>query len=356
MKTLDDDEIRALLEPLRHDAPTRSEIDEAVLSARAPAPRRRPRLHWGIAATAAAGAAAVLAAVALWPAGEPSQTARSRSVASAFRLASANAAEQVDRGLYRFTRLRVSIDHPNVDMSSCKPLPAPRSAKQAARLQAEIESCAKPAGRSTTEFTTEQWVDKSLQGRIVSSPFKETDASGHVTTAGGAHDGKFMFGDTLIADAHGRALTDFDALPTDPAALEPRLAELGLHGYAPEVAASASARDYIVVQSAIALLTYPKITPALRAAVFGVLARINGFRDLGEATDALGRHGRRVEIAGPADGLRNGGERVTISLLFDPDRAELLSWVETTEHPNGAEVRTSLIETAANVADTSTQP
>jgi hypothetical protein len=358
MTTMHDDEIRALLAPVREDVPARSEVNEAVMRAGRPASRPRPSLRWGVTATGVAGAAAALAVVAFWPAAERSPSPREPSVAGAFMLASANAADQVDHGTYRFTRLRVTIEHPDVDMRSCKLPPSPASPEEAAAqravFEAEMKRCARVLGRSTSEFTTDQWVDKSLHGRVVASPFKETDANGHVTTVGKPRDEKFMFGDVLIADADGDAITDFDDLPTDPARLEPRLAELGLRGYPPS--AADRARDYVVVQSAIALLTYPKVSPSLRAAAFGVLARIDGFRDLGEATDPLGRHGRQVEITGPAQGLRNGEERVTISLLFDADRAELLSWVQTTEHPTGKQVRTSVLEAAGDVEDTNTRP
>lgn len=359
MTTMHDDDIRALLAPISQDTPTAAEISQAIIRAGGPERRRGAGVRRGIIATGLAGAGAALAAVAFWPASDPSQTTREPSIAAAFMLASASAAEQIDAGTYRFTRLRVTIDRPEIDISGCKPFTPPATpeaypAASAAHM-AEFRRCAKARGRTTSRFTTDQWVDTSLQGRQVWSSFRETDEKGRVTTLGGPRDEKFMFGDALIADSDGKPISDLDDLPTAPAQLEPRLAEIGLRGYLPS--ARGRARDHVVVQSAIALLTYPKISSQLRAAAFGVLARIRGFRDLGETTDALGRRGRRVEITGPASGLRNGETPVTIALLFDTDRAELLSWTETTELPVGKdEVRTTVIEIAGNVTNTTTRP
>lgn len=59
-------------------------------------------------------------------------------------------------------------------------------------------------------------------------------------------------------------------------------------------------------------------TPAQRAALYEVAARIPGVELVGSVTDPAGRRGLAVAMASPADGLRH-------LLVFDPDSAALLA-------------------------------
>ena len=97
---------------------------------------------------------------------------------------------------------------------------------------------------------------------------------------------------------------------------------------------------FIVAREALTLLTVANATPALRAALFGVLARMPDVAATGERTDALGRRGEGLEIRFPAGALGPlaadpsgrplGGENATrpdiIRVVFDAKTSDILSW------------------------------
>ena len=108
---------------------------------------------------------------------------------------------------------------------------------------------------------------------------------------------------------------DLNALPTDPAALLSWLqARAGGH----------DAPTFELLQLAGALLAEPAARPALRAAVFGALAAVDGLDVDPDARDRLGRAGVGVSFTSPQHGPN---ERFT--LLFDAQTTRPLG-VETT--------------------------
>ena len=121
-------------------------------------------------------------------------------------------------------------------------------------------------------------------------------------------------------------------LPTDPRALYERAAadiardgqqltkEQGIFNYFSDLLLSGS----------------PHLTPALKSAVYRAMALVPGVRDLGTATDLLGRQG--VAVAGPED----GDDRT----ILDPATGELLG------ESGGYEVA----RTYAVVNDTASRP
>lgn len=66
------------------------------------------------------------------------------------------------------------------------------------------------------------------------------------------------------------------------------------------------------------MLRYLTATPAQRAALYEVAARIPGVELVGRVTDPVGRNGMAVAMTSGADGLRH-------MLVLDPDTGELLS-------------------------------
>ncbi len=164
--------------------------------------------------------------------------------------------------------------------------------------------------------------------------------------------------------AWNHAAQRLQQLPTDPAALDRRLRDNarrdGLRLPEPEarewcrrpiqtqrcldlVEADANVD---IFQAATWLLARPVTPPALRAALFRVLARLEGIRVLGATTDEEGRRGTAVAIT--FDGVRH-------ELLFDPSSSLLLaerdiivtSRPEAPRYPVGTTIRSELYLTRA---------
>ena len=127
-----------------------------------------------------------------------------------------------------------------------------------------------------------------------------------------------------------------------PCWTRPRVTAAGL----PEVAGSSRwpgsgrRRAFHRGAQAFTLLTVSNATPALRAALFGVLARMPDVDATGERTDELGRRGEGLEVRFPTGALGPlaadpsgrplGGENATrpdiIRVVFDPKTSDILSW------------------------------
>jgi hypothetical protein len=119
-------------------------------------------------------------------------------------------------------------------------------------------------------------------------------------------------------------------LPTDPAALDRWLRDNWWRDRAGSPEARERCRNPIhaqrcpnqaeatvdIFRAATWLLARPITPPALRAALFGVLARLEGIRMLGTMTDEQGRSGTAVAIT--FDGVRH-------ELVFDPSSSLLLA-------------------------------
>jgi hypothetical protein len=129
-------------------------------------------------------------------------------------------------------------------------------------------------------------------------------------------------GDGPTADVHGKDL------PADPAALR-RLLERGYSAgpFAPGFAPTAVEVRGMVAMGALVRLAHGYTTPAVRGALFRVLAGIPELRAAGEVVTADGRRGTAIEIP-PADEVQTapmtwfGDQRI----IFDPQTAELLEW------------------------------
>jgi hypothetical protein len=134
--------------------------------------------------------------------------------------------------------------------------------------------------------------------------------------------------------AWNHAAQQLQQLPTDPTALERRLRDGALRDglRLPEPGGMNRCRrptptqrcrglieadaNVDIFQAATWLLARPITPPALRAALFRVLARLEGIRVLGPMTDEQGRSGTAVAIT--FDGLRH-------ELIFDPRSSLLLA-------------------------------
>jgi hypothetical protein len=140
--------------------------------------------------------------------------------------------------------------------------------------------------------------------------------------------------------AWNHAVQRLQQLPTDPTALERRLRDNWWRDRAGSPAARERCRGPIsaqrcpnqaeatvdIFQAATWLLARPITPPALRAALFRVLAGLEGIRVLGATTDEQGRRGIAVAIT--FDGVRH-------ELIFDPRSSLLLAErdIVVTAHP-----------------------
>jgi hypothetical protein len=165
-----------------------------------------------------------------------------------------------------------------------------------------------------------------------------------------------------------RAAQRLQQLPTDPAALERRLRDNWWRDRTGSLEAREQCRNPIdvqrarrcpneaeatvdIFQAATWLLARPITPPALRAALFRVLARLPGIRALGTITDQMGRSGTAVAIT--FNGVRH-------ELVFDPSSSLLLAQREiivaalreASRYPVGTTIRSELYLT--RVVDSST--
>jgi hypothetical protein len=114
----------------------------------------------------------------------------------------------------------------------------------------------------------------------------------------------------------GLTYAELLALPTEPAALSQRLGDRIATARAAKGSAPTPAeRDGLVAGEALALLEVPGAPPALRAALFRVLAGVGGMRVEGTVRDPLGRSGVKIVTTGANPRLH---------FVVDPDSGRIL--------------------------------
>lgn len=146
------------------------------------------------------------------------------------------------------------------------------------------------------KITGESWAGNARPGRAVT-----TEAGRRTTKA--TEPATFIVG--------GGRTTDWDGLwqlPTDPDALEEHLRE-AREGVGPDA-------DTELFAAVGDLLRRSPASPALRAALYEVAARVPGVRLGGTVTDAAGRSGTAVERTDPDGGVKR--------YVIDPSDGQLL--------------------------------
>ena len=299
MQTTETDLLERLA-PLRELEPTDEEIARLLAAAdelRAPR-RRRARPARAVALVAAT--AAVIGALAALPGGKDS--AGPKDAHGILQAAAAVAAEQPAPAAYRYTRVL-------------------------SRFVEDVQANGEH-GRVTYEQTSENWTADAFEGRTVAPagsakwdapPSAALQAAeGPVSALVKPYDGAYRYGDGPIARIR------FDELPENPvelgALLEAAIRDgrwllhRGHPRWAPGVV------DEEITHSAVILLSMGNLTSGQRAALFQLLASRPGARSLGEVTDAIGRHGVGVELAG-------------MRVIIDPETSDILQTSEVSGPP-----------------------
>lgn len=311
------------LTPLREIEPTDDEIRRVLRRAAQPAPQApRRRARPAIAAVAGLTAAAIAVAAAL----PGTQTAT-----SALRAAAAAAAEQTgpaDFSGYRYADVieRRRDTWATYDEACLRRQGLPKPATPGSRP--EPNPC--PATAVVTydqEGRQELWVDARWRGTREDHGTRITRVTGDEELASAIRR-EFKHPATTEAYVYGEgpfARAPLADLPTDPDALLRTLTaayEDGRWAEGGTLDAGEDARRYALARHIAHLLAEGNATPALRAAAFGVLERMDA-TDLGRIRDARGREGHGVEIAG-ATGPDGAPGRLRV--IFDTERGELLQW------------------------------
>jgi hypothetical protein len=179
-----------------------------------------------------------------------------------------------------------------------------------------------PGGPRASERRVEHWVDRSWNGRSVRHRGRTLEGrpDGFMIEA---EDRPYAYGDGPLRDI------DISALPTEPRPLLQALEANFLRDFDPGYEPSDPIVDYHVTRSVLLLLSTANTTPSLRAALWGVLALMPGLRAAPDVRDPLGRDGEAVTLPGEALPVRVGepSEHVgRITVIFDPQRSELLAW------------------------------
>lgn len=317
------------LTPLREIDPTEDEIRRVLRRAAepaAPSPARR-RARPAIAAVGALTAAAVAVAAAL-PGGQ--------TATSALRAAAAAAADEPAPAAFSGYRYADVLERrrdtwATFDEGCMRRHGLPKPATPGARP--EPNPCP-VTGRATydQEGRQEIWVDARWQGTRKDHGTRITRATGDQELVSAirrefAHPATtddYVYGEGPFARA---PMAD---LPTDPDALLRTLTAAYADGRWAEggtLDAGEAARRYALARYVAHLLAEGNATPALRAAAFGVLERMDA-TDLGHVRDARGREGHGIEIAGRS-GPDNAPTRLRV--IFDAEQGELLQWGDYAE-------------------------
>jgi len=272
-------DLHTLLRPLREVEPTSDELARirAAIADEQPATTFRRRFSGRRPlAVLAAASLAIAVAVAALPTGD-----KAGSLRGALQAAAAAAAETPVGGA-PFTGYRHIVDRVREEASGSKP----------------------------REYRREVWIDAKWRG---------VERMNGQTTPLADHDGPF-----------GKA--PLATLPTDPDALLRALTAAYDDGsYAAQAAAwkqrpkpAADVRRAEMTMFTSWLLVESNATPKLRAALFGVLERLGGAKDLGTVRDGEGRAGRGLELTW--GGTLPEGERwkSTFRVIFDPETGEVL--------------------------------
>ena len=272
-------DLHTRLRPLREVEPTSDELARvrAAIADEQPATTFRRRFSGRRPlAVLAAVSLAIAVAVAALPTGD-----KAGSLRGALQAAAAAAAEAPVGGA-PFTGYRHIVDRVREEASGSKP----------------------------REYRREVWIDAKWRG---------VERMNGQTTPLADHDGPF-----------GKA--PLATLPTDPDALLRALTAAYDDGsYAAQAAAwkqrpkpAADVRRAEMTMFTSWLLVESNATPKLRAALFGVLERLGGAKDLGTVRDGEGRAGRGLELNW--GGTLPEGERwkSTFRVIFDPETGEVL--------------------------------
>jgi hypothetical protein len=317
--------------------------------------RHRPALAGGLAAVLA-----VALAAGLLPrgAGGPAPAAAAVLNAAASTAAS-RTPPPLKAGQFWYTR----IEGTNVDLF---PRPAPPARQFLAAEPSIGEEWWGPTGvwRSRGRYGNPIVLDPDKAAWIAAgrSPLPTNDRSWELR---GQPARRFMSWPGILfprvdwnQQAWNHAAQRLQQLPTDPTALDQWLRDNWWRDRAGSLEAREQCRNPIdaqrarrcpnqaeatvdIFQAATWLLARPITPPALRAALFRVLARLPGIRMLGTMTDELGRSGTAVAIT--FDGVRH-------ELIFDPASSLLLaerditvtSVPEASRYPVGTTIRSEL--------------
>jgi hypothetical protein len=335
MTDLLDGAVREAFTPLRHSPDTpQAEID-AVMGRRALEGAGRRRRAGRLATTGALGAVIAGITLAALPS-RPEDRAGGLSATQLLRTAAAAAADE--------------------------PAPAPftgfRYVKTINRM-----TWATSTALVTAERPEEEWLSVEGHGTRIGG-------RGYIVSRAGDPDVAERIAQTvtplLAAETGHHAVYDrvpLRDLPTDPdelrALLEAALRDgrwsEGHSRFAPIGPHADDVVRYTLASQVVMLLSEANASPPLRAALFGVLARIEGFASLGRVHDPLGREGDGVEIrfataADPPDTSLSGDNArapATLRVIFDSQTSDILSW--SINRP--AELTTSSPSTAREIHD-----
>jgi hypothetical protein len=291
-----DDDIRELFAALREAEPAPGAADRAVhaLEALRPAVPRRvtvPRVAVGVVAATAVG----LGVIAALP-GVDNPTAGGLS---ALHSAAAAAAEQ--------------------------PAPATGYRYVSTLERWTYRSAKDPSASVSFTVPSEAWIDRSWKGRILTG--KSVDiartgdpqATAHEPTQllpPGEH--PYQYGDGMLANLSS------ETLPTTGADVDAYLKRLYHQANWAPGHPTADQEVYDLLRAKLLLLTQANTTAPQRAALYDALALTPGLTDRGDGHDPLGRPGHVVEV--PV--VLGGPARITV--VFDPETSEVLSWTEST--------------------------
>ena len=326
---LDDDgtRMRERLQALRELEPDAEAVAAVRRAAADPGrgpsrPSRRSR-RAGALVLAGAACAAIAVAAAL-----PGRTASPLEAAAA---AAAGQAGPDDFAGYRYVDVseyrRSSWMVPEED---CEPVPAGSGQEPDPR-------CLRgPRATFTSEGRVELWIDARWDGVRRDHGSRVVDAQGDPDLAaelerdGGrpASTIAYEYGDGPFAEV------PLAELPTDPDALlrvlsaafdDGRWSGNPSHGAGGTDTRDEGTRRHELAVMVAHLLAEANATPELRAAGFGVLARLEGVRDLGEVRDRHGRSGHAVELRST---VRHGEapQPARVRVVFDEDSGDVLAW------------------------------
>jgi len=171
-------------------------------------------------------------------------------------------------------------------------------------------------GDDAVEQRLENWVDLRWQGRVTAHAGKVL--SGRPPAFFSAPDERaYAYGDGPLREL------DIAALPTGPRALLRALEVTYLRDFDPGYEPRRPTIDYHLTRSALLLLGTANTTPALRSALWGMLALMPGLEPAPDARDPLGRAGDAVRLRMTPAAY---GPTEVFTVVFDPGTSVLLSW------------------------------
>lgn len=263
---------------------------------------KRFRRRWVVPAGLAAGAVAVAVALpAVLPSGSPGG-ARSAEAARVLRRIAVVAADQ-----------------------PAQPRPAAGEYVYSKTRGAQTSLYVPGNGLANFSFTEhmtgESWIGPDGSGRGVSKHSEVTFPSAEDRAAWVVAGSPDLGGGKTSNETYGPgelSFQDLSELPTDPRELQAIIEEREIVGGPP-----GDWETFAIVGELLGGTTYAP--PALRAALYEVVANLSGVEYLGRATDAAGRPG--LAVASTHDGIRT-------VMIFDPHTAQLLGKNEVLVDPD----------------------